>query len=409
VTLPGRPWQFGGTYGEREVPEIGYYGPTNPGHELAQAVLGARAAKRQDEEAASLEKERQAMAAWRQAQADRESRMDPLNEAVARARLRGMGVRMPGEMPEGPAMRTDTQGGLPPAGQFGAHGGGGLAGTAQDPSMQRPTLGGGSPGLAGTTQDPRLAGTAHTLPGAFNPVTGAHNPADIDLGGGYSMPYSATPEARQALSAQQLMESGIPNMTPGLALYLSEHPEHVGPMLAQAHSRSSNDPYGPESTAFHEHMRVFDAEHPLRDQPEISLAGALQEVDRLYGKGMPGGAAETLGADRRMELAQQMTRRGFPAARMPLSGIGDRNARFQARTGRTLPTPSPEEQTQDTQGAARARQLGAIRSMIPKGADPTRVREILRQHGVTDEEAAGILNPPAAPKAPRAPGAGSRF
>src|SRR5260370_1134764 len=58
-------------------------------------------------------------------------------------------------------------------------------------------------------RNPDQGFTAHELPGAFNPMTGMHNRPDIDLGGGYHMPYGATPEGRQGGSAQELMESGL--------------------------------------------------------------------------------------------------------------------------------------------------------------------------------------------------------
>jgi hypothetical protein len=407
--MPMRPPMMGYGYGGGQVVEQDYFGPSNPGHELAQAVLSARASKRADEQAAAQEEERKAMAAWRAEQSTRQARLDPMEEAERRARMRAMGIRGPGETDGAPG--ADVQSGLPPAGIMAAsqaHPVAGVSDPGFTPTHGLPPVGNRTQAMDSGFMGPKgvmPTGTAHDLPGAFNPQTGTHNPADIDLGGGYHMPYSATPERRQSVSADELMRSGIPNMTPALALYLSQHPEHVGPMLAQAHG-TRNDPYGPESTQFHEHMREFDVAHPLRDQDAMTLAGAHQELDRIYGHGKQGGAAEVLGVDREEQLARQMMSRGFNPSRMPLSGTADRNARFQARTGRALPAAAPGEEGADVKSADRNRQIAAVTSMIPKGADPQRVREVLRSHGITDEEAEGILNPP---KPRAAAGAGSRF
>jgi len=269
-----------------------------------------------------------------------------------------------------------------------------MGGRDIDPGFTAP------PGAAGWD-----SGGAHTLPGAFNPATQQHNPAagpppgdgTIDLGGGYSM----NPGQRSREDTEGLQGFGF---SPAEALYFQHHPEERPSSFLDSRRGGGQ--------SFEDWQQRWDYEgaHPHRtaeqDKPEMTLAGALQEVDRIYGKGQPGGAATTLGTDKRMRLAQQMTRRGFDPSHMPLSGTADRNARFLGRTGRSLPAQAPEEEAGDRASLERNRQIKAVTGMIPPGAEPTRVREILRQHGITDEEAEGILNPP---KPRAAAGGGTHF
>src|SRR6266571_7384 len=124
-------------YGEPsgETEEEGYYGPSNPGHQLAQAVYQARGAKRADEQAAALEQERKETAAYRAEQRKREEAMDPITRALARAHLAGLGVRWPGEA-GGDAASLDPGFTTPPAGVMAP--GGGTRGTARDPGFTAP-------------------------------------------------------------------------------------------------------------------------------------------------------------------------------------------------------------------------------------------------------------------------------
>jgi hypothetical protein len=221
MTMPMRMPMMGYGYGGGQVTEQDYYGPANPGHELAQAVLQTRASKRADEE-------EQANVAERRQRTAREAEWDPISMALARARLAEMGVTH--EEPGGGESRTegqpprqmDTQAGLPPAQPSN---GGPPRGAPGPGAPMRDTAPGR--GVNPFTPDAAYApptGTAHDLPGAYNPLTGTHNPADINLGDGYRMPYSMTGAGRRASTADLLMHSGLRNMTPAAAALLAQDP-----------------------------------------------------------------------------------------------------------------------------------------------------------------------------------------
>jgi hypothetical protein len=425
MTMPMRPAMMGYGYGMGSGmgQENMYFGSPDPGKEIADVMLRSRASQRADEEATSLEEERKAQAKWREGQTAREDAEAPLRRTRDLVDLMGKGWR-----PGGGAPSTDggVQAGLPPAGSdpgfqrrplrtgdvdpgFQAH----PSRTGDvDPGFQRPPAGIG--GMGGGDRIPMPQGAAG-MPGAFNPGTGTHNRADIDLstyGGIGAMPYSATPEGRQSMSARELLESGlIPDLTPAGAIYLSQHPEHIAGMINAARGRGKD---------FDDWKRQWDYEgahphrlNPLEDKPTMTLSGALQEVDRQYGNGITNDAITRLGGvDKRMQLARQMMRPDFDPSHMPLAGTADRNARFTARTGRKLPAAGEEggPQPGDEERATRNRQIAQVRDLIPPGADPDKVREVLRSHGLTDDEIQGVTTSPTKPR-PRtaAVGAGGRF
>ncbi|HYL22507.1 MAG TPA: hypothetical protein VEU74_12150 [Gemmatimonadales bacterium] len=261
-----------------------YYGPN------AHDIEGAFAANEARQRQAGIDKqnaeERDLRMTGERARQQREQANDPIEHALEMARLRQMGVKGPGEP-------DDTQGGMPAARPPVSPG---LVGTARDPNQPV------NPGLVGTARDPNMGrsnvpsgyqgaaptGTAHDLPGAFNAATGQHNPADIDLGGGYRLSGAMTPEGRQSRARDELLHSGIPGMTPELAMYLSEHPEHISTMV-DAQFRKGGSAEGPSAYGGRTRQQWMEDEKylhglsPANEKAEnLSPEQALQFVNDTY-------------------------------------------------------------------------------------------------------------------------------
>lgn len=316
----------------------GYFGPENPGAELANAIGGYRATVRQQKLDTEAEEDRQRRIA-------KEKELDPIEHALLMANLARQGIRFPGQptdvdpgMSAPPAMgpgSTFGPGGRPLDIDPGFTAPRGLTPQRNiDPGFDAPpTRGPGGqvldPGFGEGEGTPR----AHLLPGAFNPITNAHNPADIDLGGGYTLPYAESPAGKQEESVRGLEGFGF---TPEEALYLSGHPEHIAPFL-QHRDAQHNDPYGAEATAFmHDRLATeranrlaelqWERAHPAAaEKPEMTLPQALAAIDQMYGSKDPvtGSISSRLNPATRMRLAQQMMSKGFdPSALGPSPHMG---------------------------------------------------------------------------------------
>lgn len=236
-----------------------YYGPSGGG--IAQAFEQNYARTRQkgidDSEMAARDE------ATRHAKA-----MDPLEEALKGNDVVQKGISLPNgatQTPVAPGTPTAGAGGdrLPPI-QMG-----------NDHALVPPA------GATGTVE-----GTAHALPGAYNPVTNTHNPADVNLGGGFTLSGDQTPDARRRRDAGELMNSGIQGMTPELALYLADHPEHLAGLLAR-----ENGPHEYHPTTEDEAVDFYKKTHPHAGESEsggrgpagLTMEQAFQQADELYG------------------------------------------------------------------------------------------------------------------------------
>lgn len=320
--------------------EPGYYGP-DPSKVFADAIAENRQGK--------MDKRQQALDAEneqdRQRKIARENDLDPIQHALLVGQLIKEGILPPGSSAGQPEPAASSPNGVM------APGGGTVNAVApspdsarfsasiMDPGFGRPPVtspmdrinpdpGFEAPmGMGGSHETPDAmfhGAPAHTLPGAFNVITNSHNPADIDLGGGYRMPYSATPAGRQASSTEGLQGFGF---TQQEAQYLAQHPEHIAPFLAHRDA-ARNDPYGQAAKDFlqfrmnlqHQndmdrlkYTRAHPAGQPREPKNEMTLAGALQQIDQMYGGPLnqAGHLTSRLNPAARMRLAQRMTKPDF--------------------------------------------------------------------------------------------------
>lgn len=308
--MSARGYGYGGYggYSPRARPE--YYGPTGEG--IVDAFAARDAANRQSGIDKGNAEEQQVRIAGERQRQKQISDLTPLEEAIMRAHARDQGILGPGEHGE----ESPSGQGLPPASDVGIMGQrGGVGGASGNPPMRGNTTQGQPANPMYDTS--RVAGTAHALPGAFNPVTGQHNPADVDLGGGYHLAGSMTREGRHARALQELSGAHIPGMTPELASYLADHPEHIGPMLdAQFRRGAGGGRYEPSTQAEWMQNERFLSSLPRRGQdekPEMSLEHALAQVDEMYGSRDPvtGAISSRLNPGARMRLGEEVSHGNF--------------------------------------------------------------------------------------------------
>lgn len=250
-----------------------YYGPSGQG--IAQAFEQNYQRKRQANiDAADLASKTEAT---RHAQA-----MDPIEEA-----LEGNKAVQAGITP--PAGAAGTNGDRLPPIQMG-----------NDHALVPPS------GATGTVE-----GTAHALPGAYNPVTNTHNPADVNLGGGFVLSGDQTPDAKRRRDAGELMNAHIPGMTPELAMYLADHPDRMGDFVGRGSTPGEWHPTDEASAVryYHEtHPHAGENETGGRGPGHLTMEQAFQQVDELYGSKDPvsGAMSSDLSPDARQRLAEQL-------------------------------------------------------------------------------------------------------
>lgn len=298
----------------------------NPGADFAAAIHSYRTGKRQEHLDTQAEEDRRR-------RMEREDVTNPMEDALRRVALANAGVEFPGEYDQGTTGGGEPEFTLPSRGtpnmtpsfrpqtdMLDRRLARGV--TGEGDMLDRGGAGGGIPG--------------HMRPGAFNPMTQSHNPADINLGGGYSMAGGETPQGRRGRAASQLTAANIPGITPGLALYLSEHPEHIAPIM-QAMREGRESPYGESALAMMREREglqhtnrmgelQYERNHPpAGPKNEMTVAGALEEVDRLYGtRDVQGNmTGSRLNPSARMRLGQRMTRPDFNSEELgPAAGFG---------------------------------------------------------------------------------------
>ncbi len=274
--------------GPRVLPES--YGPS--GDQIAGAFARREARRRQG----ILDTQEQARFAHEQGGWG-------LEDAIRRATAREHGIVGPGEAP-GVAPPAATQP-LPPA-QVPSRGsvysdrdpGFALPGPGRDvdpgftqPGPQRDIDPGfTAPRRGGDIYDMTpVQGTAHALPGAFNPVTGTHNPADVDLGGGYHLQGTMTPEGRRSRDVAALTGAHIPGITPELAMYLADHPEHIAPFIQRAYGRAGQrwEPQSEEEALDYEGKLAALRRRETQPRGELTMEQALAQVDEAYSQRDP--------------------------------------------------------------------------------------------------------------------------
>lgn len=238
-----------------------YYGPTNPGQDVAAAINGYIRQKRADEEYAYLKRRRDVT--------------DPLEDALHRAELIRQGV-------------------IPPDGEAaaGAPGASAAAIDAQRGNRTQSNYGGGAPPASppqrGNLTQAGYGGAALTTPGAFNPLTGDHNPAQVfgpedryyDLGGGFRM---EDPTARRERFAtedeRRLTAAGVPA---GVAAYAARHPENSQAILSDFFT-SRDTAYHPKTMAealeYERQLAAIRARYktPAERNDRVRLVG--QQID----------------------------------------------------------------------------------------------------------------------------------
>jgi hypothetical protein len=147
-----------------------------------------------------------------------------------------------------------------------------------------------------------------------------HNPADIDLGGGYRLAGSQTPEARQGASRDELMHANIPGMTPALAMYLSAHPEHIGPMLDAQFRRGGEGPYqGRSRDQWMADERFTHSLSPANERLQnLSPEQALQFVNETYApkNAVTGERESTLSPAARLRTAHDISQGRIDPSRL---------------------------------------------------------------------------------------------
>lgn len=296
----------------------------NPGADFAAAIHSYRTGKRQEHLDTQAEEDRRRRMA-------REDVTNPMEDVLRRVALANAGVEFPGEYDQGTTGGGEPEFTLPSRGT-----------PNMTPSFRLPTdmldrgVGDRTAGDMLDRGGPGGGPPAHMRPGAFNPTTQSHNPADINLGDGYSMAGGETPQGRRGRAASQLTAANIPGVTPGLALYLSEHPEHIAAIM-QAMREGRESPYGEAATSFMEKQQglehrnrmgelQYERNHPpAGPKNEMTVAGALEEVDRLYSPRDAQGnlTGSRLNPSARMRLAQRMTRPDFNSEELgPAAGFG---------------------------------------------------------------------------------------
>ncbi len=279
--------------GPRVLPE--YYGPN--GDQIANAFYNQAGRKRQNMLDTRAGKESDARLAESTYRLQHEQQIDPLEDAIRRATAREHGIMGPGEQ-GATDMQPGGQSGLPPV---------------QMPQQPPPAAGPPTGKVMNPLYDMTpVEGTAHALPGAFNPVTGTHNPADVNLGGGYRLQGAMTPEGRRGRDASELAAAHIPGLTPELAMYLSDHPEHIAPFIQRAYGRVGQrwEPGSEEEALDYEGKLAALRHHETQRQAgQLTLEQALSQVDEAYSERDPisgGIKSSRLSMPSRMRLAQEV-------------------------------------------------------------------------------------------------------
>lgn len=355
-----------------------YYGPS--GDDIAQAFIHRDERQRRDRQDKLAADEHNLRMREGEYRLKHQQDTDPLEDAMKRAHAAAEGILLPGQGDQA----------QPP-----------------QPPMRRvgDTLVPGQPQQDVYDMSP-VQGTAHALPGSFNPVTGVHNPSDVDLGGGYRMPYNMTREGAMRADSSDLGGFGF---NPQQAGYLSRHPEHIAPFMDDKRSG-----YRPQT--YDEAVRFYRATHPRWEwdangpQPQGGLTmqqalieartmAAAQDAERMgndeayqgplagrdYMRAQqmyfgPGGAGYNTGAPR--------GRRPEP---IPNARPGQRRPEPIPNAGPVQGRPVPLPNAQPGGGDDRSAQLQQIRGMIPKNASPAHVRAVLRKHGLSDTEINQVL------------------
>lgn len=244
------------------------------------------------------------------------------------------------------------------------------------------------------------------MPGAYNPDSGGHNPAYLELGGGLRMPAMLTPRGKQARITGDLTAAGV---APGAADYVAASGDNQLANELLKPTTATATEYKPKT--FDEAVRYYLDTHPAeagRVKTPLTLDQAYKQVDQMYGKWdhgvLTGHALSTAARDR---LARRMTSNSFDSSTLPPPppGYGIPTPRAPAETlppgqGGFPTNPAPAGSAPAPTGSgpapaggdrassiARARQLMAGYSSLP---DSTK-RRILGQHGLSDDEVNQVL------------------
>lgn len=379
----------------------GYYGPEPD--DLAQILERGRQRKRQD---ASDKRE--------QARFERQQRMDPLEEALYRANLHAKGITGPGLGGDDEEDTTPGEGGIgrprtPPAApraqesapSFDKGGGDRMPGQGFDAMPQRPAIQGRGPSTA-VPVPPNPIGAA-ALPGAFNPVTGAHN--DVDIGAGFRMAYSATPEGQRATRQASLAQAGIPGMTPELASYLADNPDHAATIIDQLltnQGKAGSERYPHTREEVRENESFLSGLRGREKTERLpTLAEAFRIVDENY-KGVSGGSL--LNPSARARMAQQIAAGKLDPANLPNvpgqgSGTSAKGVQYETvgkRHGFQVPDRTKGEQELDAAGQRRT-QLAGVSAIVEQARAAHRtdqeITTVLQKHGLSDDEIEQVLHP----------------